>query len=324
MADQTLQQSKGYENNQLQWGITERVFEIKPENRSEDMDYWFWKVKLTASTQLRGIRFRGIRTTQDIGDSVKGKMFEDTLLDWDIWYDNVDRKIKIYSTDYNDFSHIPQYWNDPLYDKWSYVLYNWMLYIALDNADYTQIPWVDPVRTLVISYWSILPMWNSSAMYYTWFSSFPIPSWRNNLITLPIDYQWVRYSNDSFWNWWMLTTPSSWFYLINTREQRGNRPWWIDIASRITRRYLNTNIPIPAIQTEVLSLDNNYTPTISATSSWWIITTINQWNIAKDTTTNTWIWYLNKWDEIYVELRHNHTLNTIDIDGDFLQITRLF
>ena len=135
MTGQTLQQSKGYENNQLQWGITERVFEIKPENRSEDMDYWFGKNKITASTQIRGIRFRGIRTTQDVGDSVKWKMFEDTLQNWDIRYDNVDRKIKIYSTDYTDFSYIPL--RDPTVSRleWEYVIYNWILYQCLDSSN---------------------------------------------------------------------------------------------------------------------------------------------------------------------------------------------
>ena len=140
MTDQTLQQSKRYENNQLQWGITERVFEIKPENRSEDMDYWFGKNKITASTQIRGIRFRGIRTTQDVGDSVKWKMFEDTLQNWDIRYDNVDRKIKAYSTDYNDFSHIPL--RDPTVSRleWEYVIYNWILYQCLDSSN-RGVPW---------------------------------------------------------------------------------------------------------------------------------------------------------------------------------------
>ncbi len=318
MTDQTLQQSKGYENNQLQWGITERVFEIKPENRSEDMDYWFGKNKITASTQIRGIRFRWIRTTQDVGDSVKWKMFEDTLQNWDIRYDNVDRKIKAYSTDPTDLSFIPDRWvSQRWFKKWEYVLYNWRLYLALQDTTFTNEPWTpswDWFRKLSISFEWILPYDSSSLDMVWWFTWTPIWSlWE----------LWILYTsytaNDNFWLISLLplvpTIPADWYYLINTRETRDTRPWWTDVMSRIE---LNYNLPWSIILSECY----RYTPTISATSSWWIITTIDQWIIPQDTTSNTRMWYLNKWDTISVSVRA--LWSAVSITNDFLQITRLF
>lgn len=323
MKDQTLQQSKGYENSQLQWGITERVFDIKPENRSEDMDYWFWKNKITASTQLRGIRFRGIRTTQDVWDSVKWKMFEDTLQNWDIRYDNVDRKIKVYSTDYTDFSHIPEWWIDARsYMAWEYVLYNWKLYLALQDSDYTQQPWTpawDGLRKLVLSYWSILPLDNTNAYFFAWvWPSSPVPP---NVWIDAIWYQWYT-SNDYYENliWWQIKIPSTWYYLLNAREIRWPRAWFTWIASRISKLVWSTWFPI--------SEDYKYWSTITVTwtdsISWPISATVDQWIIDISTTSNTWMWYLTKWDIIKVEVFHNRTWNTIDINDDRLQITRLF
>lgn len=311
MAGQTLQQSKGYENNQLQWGITERVFEIKPENRSEDMDYWFGKNKITASTQIRGIRFRGIRTTQDVGDSVKWKMFEDTLQNWDIRYDNVDRKIKVYSTDYTDFSYIPL--RDPTVSRleWEYVIYNWILYQCLDSSN----SWIDPVTwewilwKAVISTSMILPADNTNQSYVIWWYS--LSSFAQTIMVdiAPITW-WSDLTVNVFTSPWEIT--SAWYYMLNFFCQVWPREWWTDIYSELTKNTL------------VIDRCNRYSPNITASSSWWITTIINQWIIENDTLQMTRSWYCNKGDNIDILLYHNRWWNNIDISDITLQITRLF
>ncbi|HPC34466.1 MAG TPA: hypothetical protein PLP73_02295, partial [Candidatus Absconditabacterales bacterium] len=111
------------------------------------------------------------------------------------------------------------------------------------------------------------------------------------------------------------TIPADGYYLINTREIRDSRPGGTDIMSRLE---LNYNLPGSVILSECY----RYTPTISATSSGGITTTIDQGTIPQDTTSNTRIGYLKKGDTISVSARALGA--TVSITNDFLQITRLF
>lgn len=292
-------------------------------SKADDIWPWYGTLPIDNNTSIVGMRWRGIKTVKDIWLWVKWNLFLRSLQDWDFRYDPYDRQIYCYGIEYKDFSTVENFWNRLYYKEWDYVMDNWKLYLCIQDTDYTT-----PITDLdyrIPQIWikSILPYGKSSLSFYNWFSSFSVPSWRQSLS--PFGYQWSYYANDNFGNWanGQIIIPQDWFYLINERVHRLSRPWNINIASRL-QIYDPPIPPIPLGTRDTLSDCYRNVPTITATSSWWITTTIDPWVIANDTTMNTWMWYLKKWDKIRIELFHDRIGNTINIEYDRIQATRLF
>lgn len=285
-------------------------------------DPWFGSMPTNASNSVVGMRRRGIATTKNIGDSIAWSLFEKSLQNWDFRYDPLDRKIYCYWLSTKDFSSIPEWWISwRTYREWEYVMSSWVLYKAIQNSDNTRQPWFpswDWYWIPQITFWAIFPYDLSNTVLTWWFDWLPVWSaWTTAPVYLTVS------GSDDFWSvvwiWFPPEIPQTWYYIINARETRDSRPWWDDVMSRII---INDWLP----NQKILSECYRYTPTISATasSSGWITTTvsINQWIITRDTTSNTRIWYLDKWDIVNIQART--VWWPFNIIEDFLQITRLF
>lgn len=317
--DQTLQDKDLNKNEKMQWELASFYEnETKTDNKP-----WYSQIPIDSTSSVVWIRWRGIRTIQNNWWSIWWSLFEWSLQTWDFFYDPIDRKVKIYNRESKDFSSVPQWWLDlRSYMGGEYVMYLWQLYLALQASWILEVPWTpswDWFRKPVITYWTILPLDNSNANFEFWISLWsPIPA---NVRTQAITYIWYQ-ANDNYENliWWEVTIPSTWYYFLNDNETRWPRPWFTWIASKISvfRWWLWV----------VLSDDYKYNSTITVTwtdsLAWPITATVDQWTIDISTTKNTRQWYLNKWELIKVEVFHNWTWNTIDINNDWLQVSRLF
>lgn len=280
-------------------------------SKAEDIWPWYWTLPIDNNTSIVGMRWRGIKTTNNIGSWIRWKLFNDSLQDWDFRYDPIDRKIHCFGVEYKDFSYIPQRSSTISWVEWEYVLYNWELYKCLDSNN----SWVDPITWLwaiwevVIWVREILPQDNINQNYMIWWYNLP-PFAQTIMVDIAPITWWDDLSSNVFTIPWEVT--SDWYYIINFFCQVWPREWWTDIYSELTKNTL------------VIDRCNRYTPTITASSSWWIITTINQWTIESDTLQMMWIWYCAKWDNIDIVLSHNRSWNQIAISNVTLQITRLF
>lgn len=280
-------------------------------------DPWFGTVPTNASNSVVWIRRRGIATTNNIGDSLAWSFFERTLQNWDFRYDPLDRKIYCYGAEYNNFNFIPDRWvSQRWWIRWEHTLYNWLLYECIQDADFSKVPWAvswDWYRKPAIGVSQSFPFDNSSITMIDWFDWSAMNASRTTAL-LYTSYT----ANDDFWLISILPltpqVPQDWYYLINTRETRWSRSGWSDVMSRI--------VIDDWVSQTIVSECYRYTPTITASSSGWITTTINQGTIEKDTTSNTRMWYLKKWNIVSVEARA--LWDTPTITSDFLQITKLF
>ncbi len=277
----------------------------------KDTEFWYGNVPLDNNSSIVWMRRRGIQTTQDIGTGIRWTLFLKSLLNWDFRYDPYDRKIYVYWWSNKDFSRVPDFWSSTRsWTEWEYCIYNWQLYKAKQTAGYTDIPWTvawEPYRQPVINFQSILPLDNSYIEYQNWFSFRPVNTWWNTLIS---DYT-VVIANDEFYSWTEAEIPYTWYYILNSKESRGSRDWNVTIASRIEIDDWSWRA----------TLTEYYKPMPTITASWGV--TINHWTITQDTTANTRMWMLNKWDKIRVVLYQDWT-PPINILADKIQILRIF
>jgi hypothetical protein len=259
------------------------------------------------STDVIWLRRKGINSTKNLfPEDERGTLFEKSLKNWDARYDPYDRKIKAYGTRSKDFSWVLQSWWQDFYKAWDYVLHNWQLYKAKVDTNYTTIP-NETERQPVISISRELPQDNSNLFLINGFAQAPsLWAWRH---LIPWDYQsW--WWNDNFYdpNW--IWIPRDGYYIINSKEQRLDRPWFTSIASKIEYNFGSWR--------QTLTEYRLSSPTI--TVSW--PETINQWTISRSTTMNTWTWYLKRWRIIRNSVYYSWFSTVIEYDE--INVTRLF
>lgn len=310
-----LLKSKDQDNRMTTQYMNEQTLNQSPKIQSTDLEYGFWTQKLKASTQIKWIRWRGIQRTRRDDNDYIGILFEKSLQDWDIWYDYDNNKIRAYAS-WRNISWIQERWLvQRSYAKWEYVLHNWILYRAIQDSNYTEEPWTpawDWYWEVELWYQTQVPYDNISWEFSVWAWWFTSIIWWSSI---PWAYQLVDSNGNIEDIWWEIVIPSTWYYILNTREQRWARPWWTNIATRL-------QLSFNWVTRSDISVDYNYSNSISGTDINWDPVNINQWVISNDTTMNTRVWYLKKWWLIRVQFYSD--IAWIDIDYDNLQITRLF
>jgi hypothetical protein len=286
----------------------------EPQYMSHDKEAGFGDNKLLASTQIRGMRWRWIHTDKNIWDSKLWTIFADSLKDGDTRYDNVDRKLKAYATWYTDLWRVQQFDTRAFHKKGEYVMYNGIMYLALQDSNITQVPWTidwEWIWKAVIQYQSQLPYDNSAVSYYQWFTALWCNPWNNTMSWS--QYQGISYITDEFGYGedGVIVIPVDGFYITIEKTHRLERPWNVNISSSIKRqRWIGG--------WETVSASYRYVPTITCDT--WIIT---HWPIYQDSTSNIFMDYMEKGDRLRVELNQDGA-SPIEINADKIQCVRIF
>lgn len=281
--------------------IDPKEITTKKINLPKDERFWFWQQPEYQKQQNRWIRWLWW-----LVDYIFGKK------DWDIRYDEANRKIKVNNSKplNKEINDLLVYDTRVLYLEWDHVIYNWLLYRnninwnsnlpnTLNGWGVTNIIDTDYPKDMVYATEHITSNINVAPNVWTTISN------TNGIVCNDV-------TKINTWQW--IFVKDAWIYQVQSNIL------WGEHKANITRESRILEIKSDSTQ-KILWFDVFEFPNITATtmttwtdSEWWSINatstttvTIEDINIA--TNKCNYYWYINKGSYIIHQVRHNSDEN---------------